>query len=110
MRRCCTIVFSIWLLNCLTTVWADENLPRFNRISTHKQYTINQLVLKSPVTSVFPRNDYIYADVFLPVERANRMPVVIVLPGLAEPTKWVEYQFCKALVKNNIAAVLIELP
>lgn len=102
-------VLALFFLSC-SNLQAEEILPSFKKISSHRHYSIHELTFESPVRSPFKNNNRVYAEVFLPADRTEPVPLVIILPGIAEPNKWIEHAFCKKLVKKGIAALLIELP
>lgn len=97
------------LFACLN-LSAEEILPSFKKLSSHTHYSQYELIFKSPVQTPFKNNNRVYTEVFLPRDRAETVPLVIVLPGIAEPNKWIEHVFCRRLAKQGIASLLIELP
>ncbi len=106
----CAVLLAIFSISGAVPL-SGEDLPSLTEVSSPSTYSLYRLVLESPVRSVFPSNNRVYADVFVPVVRSTgRVPVVLVLPGLAEPSKWVENVFCRALTARGIAAILITLP
>lgn len=102
-------ILTLFLLSCCR-LQAEEVRPRFTKISSHRHYSIHELTFESPVRTPFKNNNRVYAEVFLPADKSEPVPLVIILPGIAEPNKWIEHAFCKKLVKKGIAALLIELP
>lgn len=100
----------ISLLSAFTGLQAEDSLRDLRKISSRKHYSQYELTFKSSVRSPYKNNNIVYAEVFLPVERTVPVPVVIILPGIAEPNKWIEHKFCRKLAGKGIASILIELP
>jgi alpha-beta hydrolase superfamily lysophospholipase len=105
-------VFSVigFLVFPVYDAYAGNNECAFTFLTETKQYQVYSLEYRSLVTTLFPNNNRVYAEVFIPAHTPKPYPVVFVIPGLAEPTKFAEHWFCRALARRGIASVFVELP
>ncbi|MFH1260186.1 MAG: C45 family autoproteolytic acyltransferase/hydrolase [Elusimicrobiota bacterium] len=91
--------------------YRDQDLPyQLELLKTEKKFLVYQLSFPAPVKSPYPENNLVRADYYLPRQEGGGFPAVIVLPILGAKDSRLESVFCRSLVNQGIAALLINLP
>lgn len=80
-------------------------------------YALQAVTFPSPVSSLFPKNNTVWARLLLPKgqgpfgsAQGKPFPCVVALPILAGSNLWIESRFWRPLLDRGIAVLFIELP
>lgn len=100
------------LLSLAAPARPEEAFPAQLRLESETlHYRLYEVRFPSAVESPFEANNTVWGHLYLPrVHPGERPPCVLVLPVMAAPNVWIEMRFVRALLRQGIAAMWIEMP